>query len=262
MTTVADVTRAVDFIAPFGTQLDWDNSGLLVGDPSRGVTKVLVALDATTAVIDEAEAQGAEVIVTHHPVIFRGIKRLLAGDPPYEAAVRGIAVISAHTCYDMAPRGVNAALADALGLRDRAPLWEERPGEEGRTMGVIGDLPCPMSREELAAWVEEALGLRPGFVRCPPAALTGPESAGTEAIRRVAVCGGAGADYLALAREKGCAAYITGDVRHHEFLAGAGMGVFLMDAGHFATENIAIPKLAEQLEKALPNVEVVVSDGR
>lgn len=258
MTTVADVTKAVDSIAPFGTQLDWDNSGLLVGDPSRGVTKILVALDATTSLIDEAEAQGAEVIVTHHPVIFRGVKRLLAGDPPYEAAVRGIAVISAHTCYDMAPGGVNAALADALGLRDRASLWEERPGEsEGRTMGVIGDLPCPMSREELAAWVEEALGLRPGFVRCPPAALTGPETAGTEPIRRVAVCGGAGADYLALAREKGCAAYITGDVRHHEFLTAAGMGVFLMDAGHFATENLAMPILAARLAELLPSIEVI-----
>lgn len=253
MTTVADVARAVDSIAPFGTQLDWDNSGLLVGDPGRGVTKVLVALDATTAVIDQAEALGAEVVVTHHPVIFRGIKRLLAGDPPYEAAARGIAVISAHTCYDMAPGGVNAALADALGLRDRAPLWEERPGEEGRTLGVIGELPCPMSREELAAWAEEALGLRPGFVRYLAAC-----EAGGEAIRRVAVCGGAGADYLDLAKSKGCTAYITGDVRHHEFLAAAGMGLFLMDAGHFATENIAMPKLAQRLGEALPNVEVAV----
>lgn len=256
MTTVADVTRAVDSIAPFGTQLDWDNSGLLVGDPSHGVTKVLVALDATTGLIDEAESRGAEVIVTHHPVIFRPIRRLLAGDPPYEAAVRGIAVISAHTCYDMAADGVNAALADALGLRDRAPLWEERPGVGGRTMGVVGDLPCPMSREEMAAWVEEALGLGPGFVRCPPAALTGSEAAGAQPIRRAAVCGGAGADYLALAREKGCAAFVTGDVRHHEFLAAAEMGVFLMDAGHFATENIAIPRLAQRLGELLPGVEV------
>lgn len=256
MTTVADVTRAVDSIAPFGTQLDWDNSGLLVGDPGRGVTKVLVALDATTAIIDEAESRGAEVVVTHHPVIFGGVKRLLAGDPPYEAAARGIAVISAHTCYDMALGGVNAALADALGLRDRAPLWEERPGgAEGRCLGVVGDLPCPMSREELAAWVEEALGLRSGFVRCPPDCLIDP---GDEAIRRVAVCGGAGADYLKLAREKGCAAYITGDVRHHEFLAAAGMGLFLMDAGHFTTENIAMPRLATRLGELLPGVEVVV----
>lgn len=255
MTTVADVAKAVDQLAPFGTQMDWDNSGLLVGDPCRGVTKVLAALDATTAVIDRAESMGAEVIVTHHPVIFRGVKRLLAGDPPFEAAARGIAVISAHTCYDMAPQGVNDLLADALGLRERSPLWEEFPGGEGRTLGVIGELPCPMSREELAAWVEEALGLRPGFVRYLPA--SGTES---EAIRRVAVCGGAGADYLETAKNKGCAAYITGDVRHHEFLAAAEMGLFLMDAGHFATENIAMPSLAARLGSLLPGVEVVCAE--
>lgn len=256
MTTVADVAKAVDSIAPFGTQMDWDNSGLLVGDPSRGVTRILVALDAATAVIDQAEAAGAEVIVTHHPVIFRGVKRLLAGDPPYEAASRGIAVISAHTCYDMAPQGVNTALADALGLRDRVPLWEERPGEEqGRSLGVIGELPCPMSREELAAWVEEALGLRSGFVRY----LSAAPGDGSDAIRRVAVCGGAGADYLDNAKDQGCGAYITGDVRHHEFLAAAEMGLFLMDAGHFATENIAMPQLAKQLQEKLPGIEVIVA---
>lgn len=255
MTTVADVAKAVDRLAPFGTQMDWDNSGLLVGDPAHGVTKILVALDATGSVIDQAESMGAEVIVTHHPVIFHGIKRLLAGDPPYEAAARGIAVISAHTCYDMAPQGVNDLLADALGLRERSPLWEELPGGEGRTLGVVGELPCPMNREELAAWVEEALALRPGFVRYLPG--VGDEQ---ESIRRVAVCGGAGADYLETARAKGCAAYITGDVRHHEFLAAGEMGLFLMDAGHFATENIAMPRLAARLGSALPGVEVACAE--
>lgn len=257
MTTVADAAKAVDSIAPFGTQLDWDNSGLLIGDPGHSVTKILVALDAANAVIDQAEALGAEVIVTHHPVIFRSVKRLLAGDPPYEAAARGIAVISAHTCYDMAPQGVNAALADALGLREREPLWQEHPGQENsRTLGIIGDLPCPMNREELAAWAEEALGLRPGFVRYLPDPLSG---AGSEVIRRIAVCGGAGADYLETAKNKGCGAYITGDVRHHEFLAADEMGLFLMDAGHFATENIAIPQLAAQLAEKLPGIEVVMA---
>ena len=98
MITVQDVARAVDGIAPFDTQLDWDNSGLLVGDPAGEVDRVLVALDATAEVIREAASLGAQAIVTHHPVIFRGVQRLLAGDPPYEAAARGIAIISAHTC--------------------------------------------------------------------------------------------------------------------------------------------------------------------
>lgn len=255
MYTIADIARVMDRIAPLETQLEWDNSGLLVGDPSREVTRVLVALDATLAVIREAEEMGAQLIVTHHPIIFRPVKTFLAGEPPYEAAVRGIGVYSAHTCYDMAKNGVNAALADALGLKDRQPLWEERPGDpSGRTLGLAGDLPCAMSREELAAWVEEALDLRPGFVRCLP-------TAGPETIRRAALCGGAGADYLENAKALGCEAYITGDVRHHEYLAAEGMGLLLMDAGHFATENVAMPRLREQLEKALPGVEVRVSQA-
>ena len=166
MYTVADIVRAMDVIAPLCTQLDWDNSGLLVGDPAKGVERVLVALDATLSVIEKAEEVGAGLIVTHHPIIFRPVKRFLAGEPAYEAAVRGIAVYSAHTCYDMAEAGVNAALADALGLRGRCPLWEERPGDAaGRRLGIAGELPCGMSRETLVAWVEEALGLGDRYVR-------------------------------------------------------------------------------------------------
>lgn len=253
MYTVASAAEALDRIAPLKTQMDWDNSGLLVGDPSREITKILVALDATLSVIREAEALGAELVVTHHPIIFHPIKSLLAGTSPYEAASRGIAVYSAHTCYDMAAGGVNDALADALGLQNRVPLWEEHPGQEGgRTLGFAGNLPCPMSREEFSGWVEEALGQRPGFVRYLP-------DAGPEIIRRVAVCGGAGTDCLKDAKPLGCEAYITGDVRHHQYLEAAQMGLLLMDAGHFATENVAMPRLREQLAKALPGVEVLLA---
>lgn len=256
MPTVSQVAKVMDKIAPLNTQLDWDNSGLLVGDPAAEVTKILVALDATPAVIREAEAQGAEMIVSHHPVIFHPVKHFLAGEAPYEAAIRGIAVYCAHTCYDMAEGGVNTALADALGLKNRFPLWEECPGEpEGRKMGLAGELPCAMSREELAAWVEEALALPQNYVRWL-------HSAGPETIRRVAVCGGAGADFLGNARALGCGAYITGDVRRHEYLEAEGMGILLMDAGHFATEHPAMPGLRGQLAAALPEIEVLLSEQK
>lgn len=256
MTTVADAAAVMDRIAPLNTQLDWDNSGLLVGNPAREVTKILVALDATLEVIEEAVSYSAEMIVTHHPVIFHPIKKILAGEPPYEAAIRGIAVYSAHTCYDMADLGINTALADALGLKNRSPLWEEYPGDPAsRKLGIIGELPCVMSREELAAWVEEALGLPQNYVRALP-------FAGPETIQKVAVCGGAGADYLGNAKVRGCGAYITGDVRRHEYLEAEGMGLLLMDAGHFATENIAMPALRGQLAEALPEVEVILSRQR
>ena len=251
MYTVASAAEALDRIAPLKTQMDWDNSGLLVGDPSREITKILVYVNFSPD--SKTVALGAELVVTHHPIIFHPIKSLLAGTPPYEAASRGIAVYSAHTCYDMAAGGVNDALADALGLQNRVPLWEEHPGQEGgRTLGFAGNLPCPMSREEFSGWVEEALGQRPGFVRYLP-------DAGPEIIRRVAVCGGAGTDCLKDAKPLGCEAYITGDVRHHQYLEAAQMGLLLMDAGHFATENIAMPRLREQLAKALPGVEVLLA---
>lgn len=254
MATVGEIARVMGRIAPLESQMEWDNSGLLVGNPEREVRRILVALDATLGVIEEAEERRAEMIVTHHPVIFHPVKHLLAGEPPYEAAVRGIAVYSAHTCYDMAEEGVNCALADALGLRERRPLWREHPGEGGgRTLGLTGELPCAMSREELAAWVEEALGLRAGFVRCLP-------GAGPEVITRAAVCGGAGSDYLREALAAGCQAYITGEVRHHEFLEAERLGLLLMDAGHQATEAIAMPQLRRQLAEALPEVEVLLCE--
>ena len=253
MTTVAAVAAVMDSLAPLATQMDWDNSGLLVGDPAGEVSGILVALDATLEVIREAQDLGAQMIVTHHPVIFHPVKQFLAGDPPFEAAVRGIAVYSAHTCYDMAEGGINTALAGALGLRNCLPLWEERPGDPAsRRLGLAGDLPCAMTREELAAWVEEALGLPQNYVRHLP-------QAGPETVCRVAVCGGAGSDFLGEAVNAGCQAYLTGEVRRHEYLEAERRGLLLLDGGHFATENIAMPVLREQLAKALPEAEVRLS---
>ena len=249
--TVGDVAAALDALAPFDTQMEWDNCGLLVGDPRREVAKILVALDATNEVIRRAAGEGAQAVVAHHPVIFHPAKRFLAGDPAYEAAAAGVAVLAAHTCYDMAPRGINFALASALGLRDARPLWQEG----ARSLGLAGELPRPMAPEELAAWVEKALGLPAGFVRYRLSLGEGREG---EPLRRAAVCGGAGGDYLEEAAALGCDCYITGDVRHHEFLEARRRGILLMDAGHHATENIAMAQLRGQLEEALPGVEVLL----
>lgn len=125
MTTVRDVYNAIDAIAPFSSALDWDNCGLLVGDPSRPVEKVLAALDVTPEVVAEAVRSGAQLIISHHPVIFHPLKALTPGQPAFLAAAAGVAVISAHTNYDMAPAGVNKALADALGLTGLQPLAVE-----------------------------------------------------------------------------------------------------------------------------------------
>lgn len=249
--TVADIAAALNTVAPFDTQLEWDNCGLLVGDPGREVSRVLVALDATNEVIREAVRKGAQAVVSHHPVIFHPTKRFLAGDPAYEAAAAGMAVLAAHTCFDMAPQGVNRALADALGLTAAAPLWQE--GD--RSLGLVGELPRPMEAAELAAWTEKALGLPEGFVRYRLSQGEGPQGA----VRRVAVCGGAGADYLENAVALGCGCYITGDVRHHEFLEARRLGILLMDAGHYATENIAMASLRDQLAAALPKTEILLS---
>ena len=344
---VGEVLQAVNRLAPFDTALDWDNSGLLVGDRGAEVEKVLVALDVTAQVVAEAKAAGAGLIVSHHPVIFGGgRKRLLAGDPAFEAAAAGIAVISAHTNYDMAPEGVNHALAQALELQNVRPLVKERtepwkklvvfvpathaeavyramseagagkmgnyggvasildaegrflplPGSQpfiGRVgepcrvvekgiemvvpphlledvllavkqahpyeepawdvyddwgvtqdcwLGCVGSLTEAVDEAAFARRIREALGIAPRF------------NPGKRSIRRVAVCGGAGADALSAA--PGIDALVTGDVKHHQFLEAAARGITLYDAGHYATENIAMPQLRDQLRRLLPGVTV------
>ena len=208
--TVAQVLALVDRIAPFSLAEEWDNVGLLAGDLRATVTKALCALDLTEAVVREACESGAELIITHHPILFRGRKNLAELDPEgrlLTGLVRAnIAHIAAHTNYDAAENGVNAALADRLGLRNVESL------QSGMKVGEIG----PTTLGDFAALVSERLG---GVVRRYGA----PDTP----VARVAVLGGSGGSYAQIARDdgNGVDVFVTGETGYHEALDSLAWGM-------------------------------------
>lgn len=231
---VIDIYNFLDSIAPFNTALPFDNAGLLVGEGQKEVKKIGVILDVTPEAVDFAAQNGIDLIISHHPVIFNPLKRLQTDSVPYLLAKYDIAVISAHTNLDAAKGGVNDALAKALELENIAPL-AENDGGDFPPMGRTGTLKRPMSDRDFAIFVAEKLATKAKTV------LSGKE------IAKVALCGGAGEDFITPALKAGADALVTADVKHHNLLLAKSLGLCLIDAGHFETENVVVPILAEKL---------------
>lgn len=243
MTTVRDVYDFIDSIAPFSGQLDFDNSGFLVGDPDKIVHAITVSLDITAETIALAREYGAELMVSHHPVIYKPKKALTKGDTAYELAASGIAAICAHTSLDCAVDGVNDVLAEIFSLtRVEAVPTSETPAPMVR----VGFLPKPMSPYELACEAAELLDCKLRW--CD----------GGRPIETVAVCGGSGGSLVGDISAMGVDALITGDAGYHNFLDAADSGLTLIAAGHFETEVPIIPVLAERLQERFPDVAVTV----
>ena len=247
---VRDIFSFLDTLAPFSYAMDFDNSGLLAGDPKQPVRRILVALDCTEAVVGKARETGTDLIVTHHPVIFDPLKTVTAGSIVHQLISAGISIICAHTNLDLARGGVNDHLARLLGLKCLEGLTPVPcTGREGKTiteyLGRIAFLPEPMSPEDFARFVKKRLG---GNVRF---------ASGKRAVHRVAVCGGSGADCLSDAIRAGADALVTSEIKHHIFLLAAQQGITLIDAGHFHTEDVVIEPLCQQLRDAFPEVEVL-----
>jgi dinuclear metal center YbgI/SA1388 family protein len=242
--TVGDFYDAIDSLAAFGTAERSDNVGLLVGSRHLPVTGALVALDATASALKEAQGLGASLIITHHPVVFSGIKRLEAESILYRLIAAGISVISAHTNLDAAKGGVNDTLCGLLGLENVRPLaCETYPG-----LARIGELPAPMSARELAALVRKAVSI-------PVVKYTGCE----QTIKIVAVCGGGGADLMPDAIAAGAQALVTADAKHHQLIEAKARDFALWDAGHYATEVTVVKPLAERLAAMLPGARITAS---
>ncbi len=244
MTTVGDIFHWMDEIAPFSTAMDFDNVGLLVGDEAQPVTRVLLTLDITSSVAEEARAAGAQLILSHHPVIFQPLRRLPAGSVPYLLARYGISAICSHTNLDMAQEGVNTMLAQTLGLKQLRPLREYAAA--ARWEAVIGVLPNPLEPGAFAALVKDKLGLACcGYVpgNCP--------------VSRVALCSGAGGDYLEDAARGGADAFVTGEAKHHQLLFAKERGITLVPAGHYATENGIVELLSQRLKERFPGVAFI-----
>lgn len=246
MTTVYDIYSFIEDLAPYRLQEGYDNSGLNVGEMSAEVRSVLVALDCTAEVAREACQRDFDLVLTHHPVIFRGLKTLVPNDPAVILAAGGKNALSMHTNFDSAEGGMNDVLCKMLGLKPESALHEEHGVGCGYVCKCDG-----MNVRELAQRAKDVLGCR--VVRF---------SGGEREISRVGVCSGSGGSFLADAAEKGCQVLLTGDVKHDVFIDGGNMGVSVIDAGHFYTENIFCEFIAGELKNKFSGlrVEIAVSN--
>ena len=239
---VGDITAVLEAFAPLRIQESWDNSGLLIGSADDPVHGVLVGFDCTPELIREAVEKGCDLVVTHHPLIFKGLRRISGQDPVgaavMEAVKAGVAVYAAHTTADKVLEGVSGAMARRLGLEDIRILEGE---DEGVGLGCIGTLPSPLTGEQALAWVKERFGLR--LIRCSRPLPT--------PIRRVAVMGGSGASEISAALSAGAQLFISGDISYHHFFTPEGF--MIMDIGHFESEVEIVDILLAQIRKNFPN---------
>lgn len=252
MTTVKDVLLFIESIAPPHTQEPWDNCGLLCGRGEREVHRILAALDPFRGVIQEAADWDAQLLVTHHPLIFgEGIKAVTGetetGRNLLALIEHGIAAINAHTNLDMT--AVNDCLAARLGLSDVQVIAPGGTDEIGLPWGLLRrGVVAEQTMEDFLPFVKEALG-------CPGLRYV---SSGRP-VHLVCVGGGACGGELYAAADAGCDTFVTADVKYNQFWSAQDAGLNLIDAGHFYTENPVVPYLAWQLQAAFPEVEVRIS---
>ncbi len=253
--SISDVARVLCDLAPLELAESWDNVGLLLGDVDRPVSRVMTCLTLTGDVAVEAVAGQADLIVSHHPVLFRPVQRLTSetseGRTLLKLLQHGIAVFSPHTAFDNALDGINAQLASRLGLVDVQPLRPQCESAESDSAGHAvagggrwGTLPAPASLHAFLDQVKLALGV-------PHLQFTGSQD---HAISTVAVACGSAAEFLGDARRKGCDVLVTGEARFHACLEARETGIGLILAGHYATERPAVEWLADHLRQALPSL--------
>ncbi len=235
---IKEIYDFLNEIAPFDTAAEFDNTGISVGSLNREVKTILISLDATNNVIAKAEEIGADLVLTHHPLIFNPIGEILQGTPVYNAVKSGITYISSHTCLDKAEGGVNSALAEITGIKN---VYQSEL-DEFLKIGEIEE----QTAKEFAEKIKTALGGKVSF--------TNHE----KVIKKVALCSGSGGDLVFAAKEAGADALLTGEAKHHEYLASNDLDIALLAAGHFETENIICQKLKALLSGRFPELKIEV----
>ncbi len=241
---VGDVLGLVERIAPPGLAEDWDNVGLLLGDPDDGVRGIMVSLDPTSKVLAEAVGAGCNLVISHHPAIFRPLASLRRdrglGRLYFDAVRAGVSLIACHTNLDSVSGGVNDVLAAGLGLSGAEPLAASAL-DPAAGMGRIGDLVQPLVPADF-------LSRLAGVCGCDTVAVCGPAP---DSIRRVGLCGGSGSDLAQAARDAGADVFVTGEVKHSVARWAEEEGFFIVDAGHFHTENPVVAELAARLGREM-----------
>lgn len=228
---------------------DWDNVGLLAGRSGKQVKKICVALDAVDTVIDEAVRAGADMLLTHHPLIFSPMKRMndddFIGRRVLKLLQNDISYYAMHTNFDV--MGMADAAADEIRLKDRQVLeitYEDEISKEG--VGRYGRLPQVMTLEECASYVKQVF--KPESIRI----YGEPDTA----VECAAIVPGSGEDYIGLAVKAGAEVLITGDIKHHHALDAMAQGLSVIDAGHFGLEKIFVPYMMEYIKRKFPQIEV------
>ena len=247
---VKDIIKVIEQFAPLSIQEGWDNSGLCVGSPEDEVTSVLLALDCTPALVEEAIACGADMIVTHHPLIFSGLKKISPDDMVGEAVIKaikaGICIYAAHTNADKVLAGVSGAMAAKLGLENVRILDEDG---EGTGLGAVGDLPVPVKAEDALNLVKEKFGLKVIKTSRPVEGL----------VTRVAMCGGSGGSLIKAAMKSDAQLYISGDISYHNFFTPDGF--MIMDIGHYESEIEIVDILFSLIKKNFPTFAVRITQN-
>ena len=284
MTKVSDVIKAIEAVAPLRYQDEWDNSGLQVGFPEDEVRGVLVCLDVTEAIVDEAVRKGCSMIVSHHPLLFRGLKQVC--DLTYQqrcvtkALRAGIAIYSAHTSLDNAAGGVNHKIAELIGLEKLEwlePKWiGEACGGEGGCegcscgcdgqapagSGLIGELPGAVQANAFLDALKATF--RVESLRHSDLRENTTNSGATKdwqnprAIKKVALCGGAGAFLMPAAKALKADCFITGEFHYHDYFENDGM--LLAELGHYQSEKCTIDLLKEIIGKSLKDVNIISTE--
>lgn len=241
MTTVNEILNFFEEFAPIETAMGFDNCGLLVGDKNKVIDKVLVSLDITNEVVLEAEEMGCQLIISHHPIIFNPLKNLFANSPVYMLAEKNISAVCMHTNLDLSEIfGVNTCLADAIGIKNL------RKSVQGECL-FIGDFECE-SIDCLAQTVKRNLeceGLRYNNLKGK--------------IHKVALASGAGGSEVLSAKSAGADVLVTGEIKHHEILMANDLGLGIIDAGHFKTEDVVIAPLCKKLSEKFGDINFIKS---
>lgn len=250
MNLVSEIYTYIDSFAPFSTQEKWDNSGLLTGSMNKKVSKVLVTLDITNEVADEATEIGAELIIAHHPVIFKPLYSLSENEPSCKLLKSGISAICVHTPYDVAEGGMSDILMELTGFEKTEGILEIT-GQNYKTygFGTIGIASQEYQVDELAKKLKNVLG-------CTVVRYTD----GGKPIKKAAFCTGSGGNLIIAALNQGADAYITSEVKHDQWLLAKQRGISVFDCGHFHTENIGMIRLCKMLAADFSNIEFVMSE--
>ena len=235
--TVKNIFDYLNSLFPVSTACDFDNAGLLIGDGDTEVKKALISLDCTLETVKIAKENGCGLIITHHPVIFSPLKNILKGSIAYELVKSGIAVISMHTNLDMADGGVSVWLCKSIGLENIVPLT----ADDGFILR--GGETAPVSADCFAEKIKNSLG---GFVKYVD---------GGKKIRKVLVCSGSGGEFVETAINKGFDAFVSAEIKHHQFLTASDCNISVFDAGHFNTEDIIVEPLCDLLNKNFGDTE-------